>query len=193
MKIEELIASVKNSVEAKKVYAEPYERNGITVIAAASVSGGTGGGSGRDEKGQEGEGGGGFGISAKPTGAFVINGNDVRWVPAVDVNRLIATMGAVAVAAIFVAARFFKSRSDREVHAAISEPRTCSPDEVRTARTRCPDCELCAAATRPPRHSSFVAVKSHHRPSTARLGTLPPDSSARPSATAFSMDRCLAV
>jgi hypothetical protein len=31
-------------------------------------------------------------------------------VPAVDVNRLIATMGAVAVAAIFVAARFLKSR-----------------------------------------------------------------------------------
>jgi hypothetical protein len=27
MKIEELIAGVKNSVEAKKVYAEPYERN----------------------------------------------------------------------------------------------------------------------------------------------------------------------
>jgi uncharacterized spore protein YtfJ len=110
MKIDELIASVKNSVEAKKVYAEPYVQNGITVIAAASVSGGTGGGSGRDEKGQEGEGG-GFGIAAKPTGAFVIKGDDVRWVPAVDVNRLIATMGAVAVAAIFVAARFFKSRS----------------------------------------------------------------------------------
>ncbi|MFJ5993256.1 spore germination protein GerW family protein [Lentzea sp. NPDC092896] len=109
MKIEELIASVKNSVEAKKVYAEPYEKNGITVIAAASVSGGTGGGSGKDEKGQEGEGG-GFGIAAKPTGAFVINGDDVRWVPAVDVNRLIATMGAVAVAAIFVAARLLKSR-----------------------------------------------------------------------------------
>ena len=33
MKIEELIASVKNSVEAKKVYAEPYEKNGVTVIA----------------------------------------------------------------------------------------------------------------------------------------------------------------
>lgn len=109
MKIDELIASVKNSVEARKVYAEPYEKNGVTVIAAASISGGTGGGSGRDEKGQEGEGG-GFGIAAKPTGAYVIKGDDVRWVPAVDVNRLVATLGAVAVAAIFVAARFMKSR-----------------------------------------------------------------------------------
>jgi uncharacterized spore protein YtfJ len=109
MKIEDLITGVKNSVEAKKVYAEPYERNGVTVIAAASISGGTGGGSGRDEKGQEGEGG-GFGIAARPTGAYVIKGDDVRWVPAVDVNKLIATLGAVAVAAIFVAARFLKSR-----------------------------------------------------------------------------------
>jgi uncharacterized spore protein YtfJ len=109
MKIDELIAGVKNSVEAEKVYTQPYEHNGITVIAAASISGGTGGGSGRDETGQEGEGG-GFGISAKPTGAYVINGDDVRWVPAVDVNRLIATLGAVAVAAIFVAARVLKSR-----------------------------------------------------------------------------------
>ncbi|MEU0880509.1 spore germination protein GerW family protein [Lentzea sp. NPDC005914] len=109
MKIDELIASVKDSMEAKKVYAEPYEKNGITVIAAASVSGGTGGGSGRDEKGQEGEGG-GFGTAAKPTGAYVIKGDDVRWVPAVDVNRLIATIGAVVVAGLFVAARILKSR-----------------------------------------------------------------------------------
>lgn len=105
MKIDELITSVKNSVEAKKVYAEQYEKNGATVIAAASIPSGTGGGSGRDEKDQEGEGG-GFGIAAKPTRAYVIKGDDVRWVPAVDVNRLIATMGTVAVAAIFVAARF---------------------------------------------------------------------------------------
>lgn len=109
MKIEELIASVKNSVEAKKVYAEPYEKNGVTVIAAASISGGTGGGSGRDEKGQEGEGG-GFGIAAKPTGAYVIKGDEVRWVPAVDVNRLIATLGAVVVAGLFLATRVLKSR-----------------------------------------------------------------------------------
>ncbi|SFR29084.1 hypothetical protein SAMN04488564_1178 [Lentzea waywayandensis] len=52
---------------------------------------------------------------------------------------------------------------------------------------------LCAATTRPPAHRSFVAEKSHHRPSTAKPGTEPPDSSARPSATAFNMALCLAV
>ncbi|WP_439657811.1 spore germination protein GerW family protein [Lentzea sp. HUAS TT2] len=108
MKIDELIANVKDSVDAKKVYAEPCERDGVTVIPAASVSGGTGGGTGRDEKGQEGEGG-GFGISAKPTGAYVIKDGEVTWQPAIDVNRLIATAGAVAVVALLVAARIVRA------------------------------------------------------------------------------------
>ena len=109
MKVDELIAKTKDSLEAKKVYAEPYEKDGITVIAAATLSGGAGGGTGRDEKGQEGEGG-GFGLTAKPTGAFIIKDGKVRWEPAVDVNRLIATVGAVAVAALFVALRIVKAK-----------------------------------------------------------------------------------
>jgi uncharacterized spore protein YtfJ len=107
MKVDELIARTKDSLEAKKVYAEPYEKDGITVIAAATLSGGAGGGTGRDEKGQEGEGG-GVGLTAKPTGAYVIKDGKVRWEPAVDVNRLIATAGAVAIAALFVALRLVK-------------------------------------------------------------------------------------
>ncbi|MDX8052162.1 sporulation protein [Lentzea sp. BCCO 10_0798] len=110
MKIDELIARTKDSLEAKKVYAEPYEKDGITVIAAATLSGGSGGGSGRDEKGQEGEGG-GFGLNAKPAGAYVISDGKVRWEPAVDVNRLVATAGAVAVAALFVALRIVRAKA----------------------------------------------------------------------------------
>ncbi|GGU50131.1 spore germination protein GerW family protein [Lentzea flava] len=109
MKVDELIAKTKDSLEAKKVYAEPYEKDGITVIAAATLSGGAGGGTGKDEKGQQGEGG-GFGLTAKPTGAYVIKDGKVRWEPAVDVNRLVATVGAVAIAALFVALRIVKAR-----------------------------------------------------------------------------------
>lgn len=109
MKIDELIARTKDSLEAKTVYAEPYEKDGVTVIAAASLSGGSGGGTGRDEKGQEGEGG-GFGLTAKPTGAYVISDGKVRWEPAIDVNRLIATVGAVTIAALFVALRVIKAK-----------------------------------------------------------------------------------
>jgi uncharacterized spore protein YtfJ len=110
MKIDELITKTKDSLEARKVYAEPYEKDGITVIAAATLSGGSGGGTGRDEKGQEGEGG-GFGLNAKPTGAYVISDGKVRWEPAVDVNKLVATAGAVAIAALFVALRIVKLKA----------------------------------------------------------------------------------
>ena len=109
MKVDELIAKTKDSLEARKVYAEPYEKDGVTVIAAATLSGGAGGGTGKDEKGQEGEGG-GFGLNAKPTGAYVIKDGNVRWEPAVDVNRLVTTAGAVAIAALFVALRIVKAR-----------------------------------------------------------------------------------
>lgn len=109
MKVDELIARTKDSLEARRAYAEPYEKDGITVIAAAVVAGGAGGGTGRDEKNQEGEGG-GFGLTAKPVGAYVISDGKVRWEPAVDVNRLIATVGAVAIAALFVALRFIKAK-----------------------------------------------------------------------------------
>jgi uncharacterized spore protein YtfJ len=79
------------------VFAEPYETDGVTVIAAATVAGGAGGGGGHDEHGQEGEGG-GFGVAARPAGAYVIKDGRVQWRPAVDVNRLFATIGAVAIA-----------------------------------------------------------------------------------------------
>lgn len=110
MKVDELVARTKDSLEARMAYTEPYEKDGITVIAAARVSGGAGGGTGRDKSGQEGEGG-GFGLIAQPTGAFVIKDGKVRWEPAVDVNRLLATLGSIAVAALFVAVRIVKIRA----------------------------------------------------------------------------------
>ncbi|WP_112273867.1 sporulation protein [Lentzea terrae] len=109
MKIDEIIGRTKDSLEARTVYAEPVERDGITVIAAATIAGGAGGGTGRDEKGQEGEGG-GFGLTAKPAGAYVIDHGELHWKPAVDVNRLIAVAGSMAVAALLVVARVLRPR-----------------------------------------------------------------------------------
>ena len=86
------------------MFTEPYEQDGVTVIAAATVAGGAGGGGGRDERGQEGEGG-GFGVRARPAGAYVIKDGRVWWCPAVDVNRLVATVGAVAIAYLFTRVR----------------------------------------------------------------------------------------
>jgi uncharacterized spore protein YtfJ len=107
--VDQLVATVREAITVRRVYGEPYEKNGVTVIAAARVSGGAGGGGGHDEQGQEGEGG-GFGVQARPAGAYVIKGDQVRWMPAVDVNRVMSVLGVVAVALFLARARIEKLR-----------------------------------------------------------------------------------
>jgi uncharacterized spore protein YtfJ len=98
MTIDELISKVRESLHARVVYAEPVEKDGLTVIPAAVVLGGGGGGSGRVGDAREGDGG-GFGLVARPAGAFVIQNGTVRWQPALDVTRLIGA-GVLAVVAL---------------------------------------------------------------------------------------------
>jgi uncharacterized spore protein YtfJ len=97
MKIEEVMHTARDAITVKRVYAEPFDKDGITLIPAAAVRGGAGGGTGHDQKGQEGQGG-GFGVTAKPAGAYVIKDGKVTWRPAVDPNRVIMTVGLVIVA-----------------------------------------------------------------------------------------------
>ena len=47
-----------------RVYGEPYEKNGVTLIPAAKMAGGGGAGGGEDPSGGGSGGGGGFGIAA---------------------------------------------------------------------------------------------------------------------------------
>jgi uncharacterized spore protein YtfJ len=96
MHVDEIVSTARDAITVKRVFGEPYERNGLTVIPAAAVTGGFGGGAGRDEKGQDGEGG-GFGLSGRPVGAYVIRGNDVAWKPVFDPARIGAVVGVVAV------------------------------------------------------------------------------------------------
>ena len=98
MDVQEILGSARSTLTTKTVYAEPYEKEGLTIIPAAKVAGGGGGGTGQDDEGQTGDGG-GFGMMARPAGAYVIDNGKVRWQPAVDVNRAIMTVGAVLVTA----------------------------------------------------------------------------------------------
>ena len=50
-------------------------------------------------------------MSARPAGAYVIKDGRVWWRPAVDVNRLFATIGAVAIAYLFTRLRIEKARA----------------------------------------------------------------------------------
>ena len=95
MDVQQVLGGAQDAMAAKRVYGEPYEKNGVTVIPAAKVAGGGGGGGDT-----EGNGGGGFGLSARPAGAWIVKGDSVRWQPAVDATK-IAIMGQlVALAAI---------------------------------------------------------------------------------------------
>ena len=105
MTFDDLTARIKDSLHAGLVYAEPYEKDGLTVIPASLVIGGGGGGQGRRGDG-DGEGG-GFGVLARPAGAFILESGKVRWEPAVDVTRVIAT---VAFAVVLIGSRFLRHR-----------------------------------------------------------------------------------
>src|SRR2546427_11869643 len=101
--VRQTIERARDVVSVRRVFGEPYEKNGVTVIPAARVQGGAGGGGG-DGPGGEGTGiGAGFGVNAKPAGAVGIRGEDGGWRPAVDVNRGILGGQLVAIAALLLA------------------------------------------------------------------------------------------
>jgi uncharacterized spore protein YtfJ len=108
--VDEVIGGARDSITVKRVFAEPYEKDGVTVIAAAAVGGAGGGGGGHDEKGQEGQGA-GFGMGARPAGVYVIKGGDVVWRPAVDVNRLGTMLGLVLITFFLTRSKTARSRA----------------------------------------------------------------------------------
>jgi uncharacterized spore protein YtfJ len=112
MQVEELISSARDVVSVKRVYGDPYEKNGLTVIPAATVRGGGGGGSGETEAGEP-QGGGGFGMMARPSGAWIIEDGDATWKPAIDVNRIVLGGQIIAMTAIIVTGRILFARSRR--------------------------------------------------------------------------------
>ena len=83
--IDEMFEGTRDAISVKRVYGDPIETEGVTVVPVAKVGGGGGGGGDNENNG-----GGGFGIGAKPVGVYVIKDGDVSWQPAVDVNRIIA-------------------------------------------------------------------------------------------------------
>ncbi|TMK78885.1 MAG: sporulation protein [Actinobacteria bacterium] len=83
--VDDMLAGARDAISVKRVFGDPIESDGITIVPAAKVGGGGGGGGDTEHNG-----GGGFGLGAKPVGAYVIHEGEVTWKPAVDVNRLVA-------------------------------------------------------------------------------------------------------
>lgn len=108
--IDDFISTARDSITVKRVYGDPFEKDGVTLIPAAAVRGGAGGREGDADGGDSTGSGGGFGMSARPVGAYEIKDGVVRWVPAADTTRVIISSQIVAVVALLVAGVILRSR-----------------------------------------------------------------------------------
>jgi uncharacterized spore protein YtfJ len=97
--------AIRDVLTVKRVFGEPYEVDGATIIPVATVRGGGGGGGGEgtgedgDDRGSGAGGGLGFGTNVRPVGVYIVKDGGVTWQPSVDVTRLVAggqILGAIA-------------------------------------------------------------------------------------------------
>ena len=110
MAFNDMLGTARDAITVRRVFGEPYEKEGLTVVPVARLAGGGGGGSGQDDDGQQGDGG-GFGMMARPAGVYVIGDGQVSWRPAIDPNRIAGAIAGVLVAAIIARAATARSRA----------------------------------------------------------------------------------
>lgn len=108
MDVPEGLKGTYDAVTVRRVYGDPIERDGVTLIPVAAVRGGFGYGGGGTEGG-----GGGSGVSARPVGMYRIEGGKLSWQPALDVTRIAMAGQIVAVVALLVLRSVLKSRRRR--------------------------------------------------------------------------------
>ncbi len=111
MQVQDVISQARDALTVKRVFGEPYEKNGVTVIPVARVQGGAGGGGGEGPEGQGKGSGSGFGMSARPVGAFLIRGDEMTWRPAIDVTRIVLGGQIAAIVALLTIRSIVKARA----------------------------------------------------------------------------------
>jgi uncharacterized spore protein YtfJ len=106
-----ILGKMHDVLNARQVIGDPYEKNGTTVLPVVSIRGGGGGGGGEPGQRAPGGVGGGIGLTARPLGAYVIRGDHVSWVPAIDVNGMVLGGQFVAVIALLAARSIVRART----------------------------------------------------------------------------------
>lgn len=130
MQVDEVLTQAREAMTVKRVFGDPIERDGMTIIPVANVMGGGGGGSGEgpsaasrtDGDGESAEAtpgragpamgsgaGVGFGLRATPAGVYVIKDGDVSWRPALDQTRIAVTGQLIGVFFLFIVWRLLRS------------------------------------------------------------------------------------
>jgi len=108
MDVENILAKASENLSVRRAFGAAYEKDGMLIIPVAMVAGGGGAGTARPRDGNPAarpgsppkedpaaqnaappesvrpDAGGGFGGVVLPSGAYVVKGDQVRWVPAVD-------------------------------------------------------------------------------------------------------------
>jgi uncharacterized spore protein YtfJ len=95
MNPQEILSSAQDAMSVRRVFGDPIQAGDVTLVPVAIIAGGGGGGSKSST-----ENGVGFGLSGRPAGVFAISGGNVRWRPAVNVNRAILGGQIVGIAAV---------------------------------------------------------------------------------------------
>ena len=109
MTVLKMVEQMRKAMTVRRVYGDPIERNGTTVIPVAAVQGAGGGGEDESTNAKTAFGG-GWGARARPVGAYVIRGDDVTWQPAVDVSRIIVGGQVVAIVALLTLRTWLRRR-----------------------------------------------------------------------------------
>ena len=116
MDVREVLDQTRDAISVKRVFGDPVERDGVTVIPVARVLGGAGGGGGTSPHDVAGSGAGaGYGVRATPAGVYVIRGDSVEWEPALNLNRVILGGQLVAIVLILAIAAVLRARA-KAVH-----------------------------------------------------------------------------
>jgi uncharacterized spore protein YtfJ len=114
LRIFDLLAHARDAVSVRRVFGDPIQVDGATLVPAAWVAGGMGGGGGivgPDERHDASHGGGmGLGLYARPAGAFVVRGSSVEWRPAIDVTQLVVAGITGVVAMTWLVTRTIRHR-----------------------------------------------------------------------------------
>jgi uncharacterized spore protein YtfJ len=128
MDAESLLAKVSDNLSVRRAFGTAYEKDGMLIIPVAMVAGGGGAGTSRkrdstarpDEPTEPdataaepgpADAGGGFGGLVLPTGAYVVKGDQVRWVSAVDTTIIV--LASLAMVRIFTRAWSRRRRARR--------------------------------------------------------------------------------
>jgi len=112
MDVGNLLTKVSDNLSVRRAFGAAYEKDDMLIIPVAMVAGGGGGGAARPRRDDPAAGpgplsegdpaghdatpndsrmdtGGGFGGLVLPAGAYVVKGDQVRWVPAVDMTIVV--------------------------------------------------------------------------------------------------------